>query len=131
MILAAVILFFAAAKEFEAYKEKKSASSDYKHQIPESGTYKFAVGFAEHQYQSFGDTVSVEIIDNNIKVIYMGDGSLTAEKGTVFAQGTLMKHKSGQWIITNKKSDTELNEVGGCVDGPSVIDFEKRIFWLC
>ena len=78
-----------------------------------------------------GEHVTVLIKGNRVKVIYEGDGDLTAEAGTVLDEGILLKHKSGQWIIATDESDATLDEVGGCTDGPSVIDFAEKKYWMC
>jgi hypothetical protein len=50
----------------------------------------------------------------------------------VVEEGTLMWHsKSGQWIIGTSAPDKDADEAGGCTDGPTVIDLEKRIYWTC
>ena len=38
---------------------------------------------------------------------------------------------SGQWIIGQSPADKAAAEVGGCSDGPPVIDLTARIFWTC
>lgn len=79
-----------------------------------------------------GEKVTVMIKGDSVKVIYEGDGQLTlTEPGEILDEGILRKHKSGQWIITKSKSDTEIDEIGGCTGGPSVIDFENKKFWIC
>jgi len=35
------------------------------------------------------------------------------------------------WLIVHNKSDEQAEEVGGCTDGPTVIDLEKKIYWTC
>ncbi len=48
------------------------------------------------------------------------------------ASGTLMWHAaSRQWIIGNPKEDQRAQEVGGCSDGPYVVDLVNRIYWTC
>lgn len=79
-----------------------------------------------------GETCIVKIKGDSIKVIYDGKGNLSlSKKGDVLDQGVIMKHKSGVWIIGHNKKDKNLEEVGGCSDGPSEIDFKKKLFWLC
>ena len=62
---------------------------------------------------------------------------VTSESGGVFPkgvieEGTLMWHaKSRQWIIGHNASDRYAEEVGGCSDGPLVIDLKNKIFWSC
>lgn len=50
----------------------------------------------------------------------------------VIESGTLMWHAaSKQWIVGHQRSDRRAAEVGGCSDGPAVIDLERRIYWTC
>lgn len=99
--------------------------------ILKDGKYTFDVAFAEHEGKSLGVKVDVLIHGNNIIVTYEGEGSLTADKGTILDQGYILKHKTGDWIITKDPKDSELDEIGGCTDGPSIIDFKNQKFWMC
>ena len=38
---------------------------------------------------------------------------------------------SKRWIIGEKPSDRSLQEVGGCSDGPEVVDLVRKIYWTC
>ena len=50
----------------------------------------------------------------------------------VIDQGTLMWHSmTNQWILGYGDADREAPEIGGCSDGPNVVDFEARIIWTC
>lgn len=100
--------------------------------LPLNGTYKFDAVFAEWEGKSMGVEMEVLVKDGYVKVIYQGVGSLSGtKKGDIIDEGKLVKHKSGVWIITNKPKDTELEEVGGCTNGPAVIDFENKKYWMC
>jgi hypothetical protein len=100
-------------------------------QIPKSGTYFYTIHQAEHPNLKFTTKCRVEINGNNVKVIYLGGNLSNTNKGDVLDEGVILKHKSGRWIIGKKKSDTKLDEIGGCTDGPSEIDFKKKIYWMC
>ncbi|MDX2248964.1 MAG: hypothetical protein SF052_19405 [Bacteroidia bacterium] len=101
-------------------------------EIPPDGKYRYDIAFAEWNGKSMGEKVTVMIKGDSIKVIYEGDGQLTlAEPREILDEGILRKHKSGQWIITKSKNDTEIDEIGGCTSGPSIIDFENKKFWIC
>lgn len=110
-------------------KFKKIKSS--KNEIPPNGTYLFDVAFAEWRGESMGVKVTIIIKGDSIKVVYEGEGSLTAEIGEVIDEGIIMKHKSGKWIIGKNKTDTEIDDIGGCTDGPAIIDFKNKKYWLC
>lgn len=103
-----------------------------KAQLPKDGTYTYTIRFAEWQGATMGATCSVIIKGKHIKVLNDGKGNLSGVKGSVIAEGTILKHrKTGQWIIAQKKEDAYASEVGGCSDGPVVIEFHKKVVWLC
>jgi hypothetical protein len=113
--------------------EKLFAAEEYlSDTIPPDGTYRFDVAFAEWEGKSMGEKVTVVIKGDSIKVVYEGDGNLTsAKKGDVFSEGILVKHKTGVWIIGKSKSDAKVGEIGGCLGGPTTIDFKYRKYWMC
>jgi hypothetical protein len=50
----------------------------------------------------------------------------------VFAEGELMWHAaSKQWILGKEPADRMAEEVGGCSDGPEVVDLSRRVYWAC
>jgi hypothetical protein len=101
-------------------------------QKPRNGTYKYSVAFAEGNGQSFGSTCTVIIKGDSIKVIHDGKGTLSGKKDDIIDQGIIVKHtKTGKWIIAHSPKDKDAEEVGGCSDGPSVIDFKRKKFWKC
>lgn len=105
---------------------------NYGGEIPPDGNYIFDMAFAEFQGKSMGAQVRVKIKGDRIKVIYEGVGNLTAENGTIFEEGLIIKHqKSGEWIISQNPKDKFAEEIGGCSDGPAIIDFINKKFWAC
>ncbi|NMM47695.1 hypothetical protein [Marinigracilibium pacificum] len=99
-------------------------------QIPESGTYTYDVAFAEWDGKSLDCTVEVIISGDSITII--NNGSLSGEKGEIIETGKIVKHKpTGQWIIATSPEDEYAEEVGGCSDGPSIIDFKNKKWWTC
>ena len=100
-------------------------------QKPKDGTYTYSIAFAEWDGKSLGATCTVIIKGDSIKVVHNGKGNLTGNKGDVFDEGIIMKHKYGKWIIGHSPSDKNAMEIGGCSDGPSVVDFTNKIFWSC
>ena len=65
-------------------------------------------------------------VSNNSNILWMG-----AASGDVIEEGTLRKHQSGVWIISNDEKDVSLEEIGGCTGGPIVIDFDKQTIEMC
>ena len=101
-------------------------------EIPDDGKYRYDIAFAEWNGISMGEKVTVIIKGDTIQIVYDGDGHLTnAKKGDILNSGIIRKHKSGVWIIAQSEEDIYLDEIGGCTDGPSVIDFEQMKYWLC
>ncbi len=100
--------------------------------IPTDGKYRYDVAFAEWGGKSMGEKVTVIIKEGTIKIIYEGDGQMILKaKGEIIDEGKILKHKSGVWIIGTDGKDVNTEEVGGCSDGPRIIDFEKMKFWMC
>ncbi len=97
-----------------------------------NGTYKFSIRDAEYVSHPIVAKCKVIIKRDKIKVIYI-DSSLTLIKyGDIFDEGILMWHKkTKQWIIGHSKQDKNAKEVGGCSDGPRVIDLKKKEIWNC
>lgn len=101
-------------------------------QQPKDGVYTYKIAFAEWGGKSQGATCTVIIKGNHIKVVHNGKSTLSGTKGEIIAEGTIMKHrKTGKWIIGRTAKDKDAKEIGGCSDGPQVIDFVKKIFWTC
>ena len=101
-------------------------------QKPKDGKYTYKIAFDEWQGKSLGATCTVHIKGDSIKVVHNGTANLTGKKGEILDEGILMKHtNTGKWIIAHKTSDKDSKEIGGCSDGPSVIDFKQKRFWLC
>ena len=65
-------------------------------------------------------------ISENSNSLWMG-----AKPGDVIEEGTLRKHQSGQWIISNDEKDIYLEEIGGCTGGPTIIHFENQTIEMC
>lgn len=102
------------------------------HAIPPDGTYCIDMAFEEYNGRSMGVKLKVFVKGYTAQVIYLGGGKLTHTKpGDVLEEGELIQHKSGVWLFNAKESDKALNEVGGCVEGPTVIDFLAKKFWWC
>lgn len=99
-------------------------------EILPDGEYRFDIAFAEWRGASMGEKATVIINGNSVKVVYEGDGSLTGGKRVLY-EGVIMRHKSGVWIIGRDPSDAQLDEIGGCSDGPPIIDFKNKKYWTC
>jgi len=106
-------------------------SKDKLVETPQNGEYVFDISFAEWGGKSMGEKVTVIINDDSIKIIYLGGKSLSAKKGEVLEEGMLLKHKSGNWIISNDKNDVNAELIGGCAGGPSIIDFKNKKYLIC
>ena len=94
----------------------------------QSGKYIFQHKMAE-QPTIPNTPLTVNITGRHIVIVSETIGIFP--KGIV-EEGTLMWHaKSKHWIIGQSASDRYANEVGGCSDGPSVIDLKNKVFWSC
>jgi len=101
-------------------------------QKPKDGIYTYSIAWAEWGGKTLGATCTVIIKGDSIKVIHNGNPDVTGKKGDVYAEGIIMRHrKTGKWIIGRSRKDKDAKEIGGCSDGPAVIDFKKKLFWSC
>ena len=99
-------------------------------QKPKNGTYSYKIAFQEWQGKSLGSTCTVNIKGDSIIVI--NDGTITGKKGDIIDRGIIMIHKkTGKWIIAHNAHDIYAKEIGGCNDGPAVIDFKLKKFYTC
>lgn len=101
-------------------------------QKPKGGIYTYAIAFEEWSGKSLGATCTVIIKGDSIKIVHNGKTNLTGIKGKILDEGIIMKHKkTGKWIIGHSPRDINAKEIGGCSDGPSVIDFKNKKWWSC
>lgn len=77
-----------------------------------------------------GGELAAEIRGHHIKLINHSASSAFPEG--VVEEGDLLWHaSSGQWIVAETAADADATDVGGCSDGPAVIDLERKIYWTC
>jgi hypothetical protein len=103
-------------------------------EILPNGTYRFEIAFAEWGGKTMCDEVILILNDAHITLkISENSNSLWmgAKPGDVIEEGTLRKHQSGQWIISNDEKDIYLEEIGGCTGGPTIIHFENQTIEMC
>ena len=94
-----------------------------------TGRYEFQLRYAEHPNIK-GIKLIAEIIDDHIELTN-ADSEEVYDFGVV-AEGTLMWHEaSRQWIIGQTDEDRIASRVGGCSEGPPVIDLLKLEYWTC
>ncbi len=100
-------------------------------QKPRNGTYTYKIAYAEWNGRSMGSTCTVVIKGDSIKVIHNGS-NVSGTKGEIFDEGIIMKHKkTGKWIIGHSRKDADAKEIGGCSEGPTIIDFKNKKWWTC
>ena len=94
-----------------------------------SGRYTFQHRYAE-QPDIPGFPVTATIDGNHI--VLVNESPSDAFPAGVIAEGTLMWNaKAGHWVIGHDDADRETDEVGGCSDGPEMVDFDEKIYWTC
>ena len=100
-------------------------------QLPISnGTYLFQHKFAEHPNTNSDIRFEV-IIDNPKFFVRNNEESKIWPKG-IIEEGELFFHEASQrWIIIHSDKDKNAPEVGGCTDGPTVVDLINKIYWTC
>ncbi len=93
------------------------------------GFYVFQQRYAEHPHMP-GILLDTEIKQGKI-YLTNNDRAGVFPLGLI-DEGELYWHpRSGQWIIVNSAQDKSATEVGGCSDGPVMVDLKKRIYWTC
>lgn len=103
-------------------------------EVPANGTYTYKIAYAEWEGKSLGDEIIVVLEDGHVSLIISENSNaiwMGAQPGDVIEEGTLRRHKSGVWMISNDESDINLKEIGGCIGGPIIIDFENRTIEMC
>jgi hypothetical protein len=96
-------------------------------QTPKNGTYIYKLCFAE--WGKCMNTCKVRIKGDSIIVYALED--LSIPKNEIIDAGIILKHKSGKWIIGKSQKDKNAAEIGGCSEGPLIIDFKKKRVWTC
>ena len=94
-----------------------------------SGDYTFQHRFAEHPKLS---SFQLKATINGSHIVLTNPAPSGPFLAGVLAEGELMWHPgSQQWIIGTDASDRSLQDVGGCSDGPEVVDLVRKIYWTC
>ncbi len=94
-----------------------------------TGRYEFT-----HRFAEYPDVPSIKLI---VEIIGDQIELTNADSDEVFRfgvveKGTLMWHAaSRQWIVGHDEEDRVASEVGGCSDGPNVVDLGELVYWTC
>ena len=101
-------------------------------QKPKNGTYIYEVSYAEWEGRSLGATCTVIVKGDSIAVFLNDRLTKKYKNEDIIGQGIIMQHKAtGKWSIGQNPSDKYAKDIGGCSDGPQVIDFKHRRFESC
>ena len=94
-----------------------------------SGEYTFQHRFAEHPTMpSFRLKARID----GSHIVLTNPAPSGPFPAGVIAEGELMWHAgSKQWIIGSNASDRSVEDVGGCSDGPEVVDLVAKVYWTC
>jgi hypothetical protein len=94
-----------------------------------SGQYKFEHRFAEQPNMK---SIPLLAVIKGRKIALINQTRSKVFPYGNIADGTLMWHAaSKQWIIGSSKADRTAPYVGGCSDGPDVVDLKRKIYWTC
>lgn len=98
-------------------------------QMITDGTYALVHKFAEHPNMP---SIAVEAVVKSGRVsLFNHDVADVFPKGLI-KEGELFWHApSKEWVIVVSEEDKHAEHVGGCTDGPEVIDFEDKVYWTC
>jgi hypothetical protein len=92
------------------------------------GDHRFTHRFAEHPSVA-SIPLLVRVAGDQVQVIVEVESDVFPRG--VLDEGTLYLHSSNQWIVAGDEAQKNAEDVGGCSDGPAVIDLEKREYWTC
>jgi hypothetical protein len=94
-----------------------------------SGVYRFQQRFAEQPAMQ-GTELKATIDGRHIELVNEGEPGVFPHG--IVAEGLLLWNvPSRQWIIGTDPTDRHADEVGGCSEGPEVVDLVARIYWTC
>lgn len=94
-----------------------------------SGLYVF-----QHQYAEQPTMSSITLLAkiNGHHIVLINQSKSDVFPIGVIVDGTLAWHaQSQQWIVIQTQGERSAKDVGGCSDGPEVIDLIKKIYWTC
>jgi len=94
-----------------------------------SGRYTFQHRFAEHPGMR---SMALNAVIQGRRIRITNPRATDVFPRGLLAEGELAWHaRSGSWIIAGTPEDVEAAEVGGCSEGPEVVDLINRIYWTC
>lgn len=93
------------------------------------GQYDFEHRFAEHPTLP---SIKLQVTISGSHIVVSNPVHSDPFPVGTLAEGQLMWHAaSRQWIIGQEPADQLANDVGGCSDGPEIVDLANRIYWTC
>lgn len=93
------------------------------------GQYVFQHRFAEHPELP---SVALVVTISDSRIVVVNPTASGPFPAGILSEGRLLWHASSrQWIIGQDAADLQARDVGGCSDGPEVVDLEQRIYWTC
>lgn len=93
------------------------------------GVYVFKHRFAEHPNM---ESIHLDVtIHGNHILLVNNDRDGVFPLGDIDGGELYWHAASGQWIIVSEEADKLAEDVGGCSDGPAVVDLIRKIYWTC
>ncbi|MGJ8594226.1 MAG: hypothetical protein ACSHXF_16875 [Aquaticitalea sp.] len=141
LLLIAFTIFVATAlgkrggnSEYTSTEYSISEKQNHKSKLISTDTIPQGKMTYELYFAEFGgrmDNLPVEIQITGNKIIVYNNEKNPLTGGKILIEGILLKHKTGKWIIGETENDQNAEEIGGCSDGPTPIDFETNIIEWC
>jgi len=125
------LLISCSSKKEKDSKNKLTSETVY---VLHDGTYTLEMIDVEipPENREKGPLVTATVKGNRILIIYEGEDLPYMKKGTIIEDGVLLKHiETGKWIIGRKEEDIYAKLIGGCVDGPRIIDMINGLYYFC
>lgn len=123
-----IIAFFLLPNEVTCTTIPSQETVVQSSEIPQ-GKMEYELYYSEWDGRMPNTSIDVIIKGNHITVLKNEKTNLTGDQ--LIIEGTLMKHVSGVWIITDQPSDKDAEEIGGCTGGPIPINFKTKVLEWC
>jgi hypothetical protein len=94
-----------------------------------TGSYRFELRDPEFPDQAPIETRGTVVLD---EVVFTTVGNSSRfPPGTRFEGKLAWNAANGKWVLASSPGDGSAKDVGGCSDGPEVVDLEHFVFWVC
>jgi len=94
-----------------------------------SGTYTF--NYCDLEYNMCLGPCKVVIKGDSITIYAtkdLAEHRTFTKDGDIIDQGIILKHRSGKYIVGKTREDINAEDIG--IEGPAILDFKKKRYWI-